>query len=102
MSVFEYLWVFTDSESERTELLSEEFEDTAREGGAANNPVATTYVISFEQINQSDPLDAHLLSYMACLDDQSVPRDLLNLPTSPVKASNALGLLKAYSLIAVD
>lgn len=101
ISTSEYLRMFTFSESSRIELLSEEFEDAARDGGVAN-PIATTYIISFEQINQSNPLAADLLSYMACLDDQSVPKDLLNLPTSPVKASNALGLLKAYSLIVAN
>lgn len=39
---------------------------------------------------------------MACLDDQAVPKSLLPLPASLVKATNALGLLKAYSMIIAD
>ncbi|KAK4696133.1 hypothetical protein P7C71_g1739, partial [Lecanoromycetidae sp. Uapishka_2] len=101
ISTSDYLGMFNESESSRIELLSEEFEDAARDGGSVN-PIATTYMISFEQINHSNALAADLLSYMACLDDQSVPKKLLNLPTSPVKATSALGLLKAYSLISAD
>ncbi len=39
---------------------------------------------------------------MACLDNRAVPKNLLPLPISLVKASNALGVLKAYSMIIAD
>ena len=96
-----YLQLYSHSEASRTELLSEEFTDPAREDDA-RNPIVSTYTVSFDQINRSDLVAADLLSYMACLDDQAVPKNLLPLPMSLVKATNALGLLKAYSLITTD
>ena len=93
--------MYSHSEASRIELLAEEFSDSARDS-EAQNPITSTYIISFEQIGRSNPIAADLLSYMACLDDQAVPKNLLPLPASLVKASNALGLLKAYSMIIAD
>lgn len=101
ITISEYLQVYSHSETSRTELLTEEFTDPARDDDA-QNPVISTYAVSFDQINRSNPVAADLISYMACLDDQAVPKSLLQLPTSLVKATSALGLLKAYSLIATD
>lgn len=101
ITISEYLQVCTHNEASRTELLAEEFTDPARDDDA-QNPVISTYAVSFDQINRSNPIAADLLSYMACLDDQAVPKSLLPLPASLVKATNALGLLKAYSLITTD
>ncbi|CAF9918274.1 hypothetical protein IMSHALPRED_004264 [Imshaugia aleurites] len=101
ISISEYLRLCSHSEASRTELLAEGFTDPARDDDA-QNPIVSTYTVSFDQINRSDPVAADLLSYMACLDDQAVPKSLFSLPTSLVKATNALGLLKAYSLITTD
>jgi tetratricopeptide (TPR) repeat protein len=100
ISISQYLQIYNESESSRIELLSEDFEDLARDPDT-KNPVAATWEISFGQIRQSDILAADLLSFMACLDRQDIPVGLL--PLSPteglVRTSKALGLLKAYSLI---
>ena len=101
ISIYEYLQMYTHSAASRTELLAEDFTDLARDN-EARNPIISTYNISFDQINQSNAIAADILSYMACLDDQAVPKSLLPLPKSLVKASNALGLLKAYSLITAN
>ena len=101
ITISEYLQVYSHSETSRTELLTEDFTDPARDDDA-QNPIVSTYAVSFDQINRSNPVAADLLSYMACLDDQAVPKSLLPLPMSLVKATSALGLLKAYSLVATD
>jgi hypothetical protein len=59
-------------------LLSEHFEDDSRYRDndryvKAKNPVATTWLISFEQIRLRDPLAADYLSFMACVDSKNVP-----------------------------
>ena len=101
VTVRAYLQSYSHSEASRTELLTEDFTDPAREDDA-QNPIVSTYTVSFDQINRSGPVAADLLSYVAFLDDQAVPKDLLSLPTSLVEATSALGLLKAYSLITTD
>jgi tetratricopeptide (TPR) repeat protein len=90
--------MYNESEASRIELLSEDFEDLARDP-ETKNPVATTWAISFDQITEPDILATDLLSFMACLDRQGIPKAFLLQPESSVKLSNALGLLKAYSLI---
>ena len=97
-TVREYLQLYNESEASRIELLSENFEDLARDEGT-RNPVAATWVISFDQIRRSSAPAANLLSFMACLDRRGIPKDLLPPCGSVVELSNAIGLLKAYSFI---
>ena len=97
-SISQYYQMYNESEASSIELLSEDFEDLARDS-ESRNPVATTWMISFDHIRKSDLLAANLLSFMACLERQVIPKALLPSAGGPVRLSNALGLLKAYSLI---
>ncbi|OAA61263.1 Heterokaryon incompatibility [Niveomyces insectorum RCEF 264] len=64
------------------DLLSTEFEDEGRYVDI-QNPVATTWLISFEQIRQRDPLAADYLSFAACVDAKDIPLSLLPPGLSP-------------------
>ena len=64
------------------------------------NPVATTWLISFEQIRQRDPLAADYLSFMACVDAKDIPQSLLPPGQSRKKEIDAMGILQGYSFIA--
>jgi hypothetical protein len=57
----DYLSLLKEQEESVIELLSEEFEDDWRYQ-SVKNPVATTWLISFEQIRHRDPLAAEYLS----------------------------------------
>jgi tetratricopeptide (TPR) repeat protein len=104
--VFEYISLFKESEQNGIELLSEEFEDPGRynnvQKGGSNNAVATTWLISFERIQQQDKIAVEYLSFMACLERDNIPLSLL--PRSPEisgpQQKSAIGTLKAYSFIA--
>ncbi len=65
----------------------------------AKNPVATTWLIPFEQIRGRDPLAADYLSFMACVDPKNVPQSLLPPGQSRKKEIDAIGTLNAYSFI---
>jgi tetratricopeptide (TPR) repeat protein len=100
----EYLLLLADQEEEVIELLSEHFEDDSRYRDndryvKVKNPVATTWLISFEQIRLRDPLAADYLSFMACVDSKDVPQSLL--PPGPSRKGevDAFGTLHAYSFI---
>src|SRR6266480_4972538 len=73
ISISKYLQMYNQSEASRIELLSEDFEDLARDS-ETKNPVAVTWVISFDLIRQSNALAADLLSFMACVDRQGIPK----------------------------
>ncbi|KAK6605164.1 hypothetical protein H4I96_05746 [Botrytis cinerea] len=68
----DYLSLLAEQEEDVIDLLSEEFEDDGRYDNI-KNPVATTWLISFEQIRDRDPLAANYLSFMACIDPKDIP-----------------------------
>jgi tetratricopeptide (TPR) repeat protein len=94
----EYLSLLTEQEEEVIDLLSEEFEDYGRYHNV-KNPVATTWLVSFEQILHRDPLAAEFLSLMACVDPNDIPQSLLLPGPSRKKEIDAIGTLNAYSFI---
>ena len=96
--VSEYLSLLDDTEEKVIEVLSEDFEDEGRYK-ESKNPVATTWLISFNQIRQSQALAADYLSFMSCMDSRNIPQSLL--PPAPSKKAmvDAIGTLSAYSFI---
>ncbi|KFZ19943.1 hypothetical protein V501_00395 [Pseudogymnoascus sp. VKM F-4519 (FW-2642)] len=94
----DYLSLLADREGDAIDLLSEEFEDDGRYQNV-KNPVATTWLISFEQIRQRDPLAAEYLSFMACIDSKDIPQSLLPRGQSRKKEIGAIGTLDAYSFV---
>ena len=97
-SLATYLSLLADQEKEVIDLLSKYFEDDSRYRDT-KNPVAMTWIISFEQIRVRDPLAAEFLSFIACVDSRDVPLSLLPPGLSRNKETNALGTLDAYSFI---
>ena len=94
----DYLLLLTDQEEDVINLLSEEFEDDGRYDNI-KNPVATTWLISFEQIRHRNPLAADYLSFIACIDPKDIPQSLLPVGASRKKEIDAIGILDAYSFI---
>ncbi len=94
----DYLSLLTEQEEDVIDLLSEEFEDDGRYENT-KNPVATTWLISFEQIRHRDALAANYLSFIACIDPKAIPQSLLPLGPSRKKEIEAIGTLNAYFFI---
>lgn len=76
MTPGDYLSLLNKQEESVVELLSEDFEDDSRYP-SVKNPVAMTWLISFEQIRRRDPLVADQLLFMACIDRKDIPQSLL-------------------------
>ncbi|EED14471.1 kinesin light chain, putative [Talaromyces stipitatus ATCC 10500] len=91
-----YLSLLQEQEQDAVELLSEDFRDPGRYKDI-QNPVITTWLISFKQIQQQDQLAADYLSFMACIDPRNITQSLLPQPASRKEKVDALGLLNAYS-----
>ncbi|KFA81514.1 hypothetical protein S40288_09942 [Stachybotrys chartarum IBT 40288] len=98
ISLSEYILIFRNSEEEATELLTEDFNDPGRYRDT-KNPVATTWHISFNQIQEQDKLAAEYLSFMACTTGESIPASLLLPGGSRLERTKATGTLKAYAFI---
>ena len=97
-SVGRYLELYRQSDSTKIQLLSDNFEDEVRHG-PSKNPIATTWFISFEYIEEHDPQAAALLSFISMLANDGVPRFLLPHGTDEVKFDKAIGTLQAFSFI---
>ena len=93
-----YLLLLEDQEQNVIELLSEDFEDEGRYRDT-KNPVATTWLVSFEQIRRRDPLAADFLSFTSCIDPRDIPQSLLPPAASRKKETEAIGTLSAYSFV---
>jgi tetratricopeptide (TPR) repeat protein len=98
VSLNEFLSLLGDADDVVVELLSERFEDEGRYP-EARNPIAMTWLISFEQIRRHDPLAADYLSFMACIEPKSIPQSLLPETKSRKKFLDAIGTLTAYSFV---
>jgi hypothetical protein len=94
----DYISLLGEQEEDVIDLLREDFEDEGRYHDV-KNPVATTWLISFEQIRKRDPLAADYLSFMACIEPKDIPRALLPKGSSQKKEMDAIGTLDTYSFI---
>ena len=93
----DYISFLADTEADAIDLLSEEFED-GRYYDAAKS-VATTWLISFQQIRQLHPLAMEYLSFLACVSPKDIPQSLIPPGPSRKKEMDAIGTLDAYSFV---
>ncbi|KAF7170283.1 hypothetical protein CNMCM5623_002744 [Aspergillus felis] len=93
-----YITLLHESEPDVIELLSENFGDEGRYRDI-QNPVTTTWWISFQQIQQLNPTAIDYLLFMACISPRHIPQSLLPQTTSLKKRTDAIGLLKAFSFV---
>ncbi|KAL4946532.1 hypothetical protein BDV06DRAFT_87047 [Aspergillus oleicola] len=91
-----YSTLLQEEEQHAVELLSEDFRDPGRYKDI-QNPVITTWLISFKQIQHQSQAAADYLSFMACINPRNIPLSLLPLQTTKKRRLDALGLLNAYS-----
>ncbi|RYP75129.1 hypothetical protein DL771_002590 [Monosporascus sp. 5C6A] len=100
LSISEYLNLYQTSDADMIGLLSEHFEDRHRyqEAKRTQNPIATTWLISFNQITKSSPVAASYLKFICFLAEKDIPKSLLPID-SKKEASKAVSTLKAYAFI---
>ncbi|KAL4737696.1 hypothetical protein BDV11DRAFT_171685 [Aspergillus similis] len=101
ISLATYMLLLGEQEASTIELLSEEFEDDGRYA-EIQNPVATTWLVSFMHIHQVDQIASDYLSFMACINPRDIPESILPATTSAKRKVEALGLLKAYSFVSAQ
>jgi tetratricopeptide (TPR) repeat protein len=87
----EYLLLLAKQKKEVTEPISTNSE----------NVIATTWLISFEQIRRRDTLAADYLLFMACVDRNDIPLALLPTASPREKSNGAVRTLEAYSFVTI-
>ena len=99
ITLSEYLEILRTSDSDTQELLNEDLGDLRRDKESENS-VIKTWKLSFDLISEREPRAAELLSLMAVLDRQGIPKSLLQDPSDQIVGfTKALGILLAFSLI---
>jgi tetratricopeptide (TPR) repeat protein len=94
----EYMSHYKSSEKDAMDLLSKEFEDQSRHR-ETENPIATTWYITFEQIRKHNEESVRLLSFMACMANNDIPEMLLPHSNGKLKRAEVIGTLKAYAFV---
>ncbi|KAI6080516.1 hypothetical protein F4821DRAFT_55383 [Hypoxylon rubiginosum] len=98
MSASKYLQHCQSSDKTMVKLLSQDFEDRDRYKNI-NNPVATTWLISFNHITRDYPLAARYLRFICYLAEKDVPISLLPPGENKLEADEAIGILKGYAFV---
>lgn len=99
ISLTDYVSLLKEQEISAAELLSEEFENDGRYPEIQQNPVITTWLVSFQQIAKSNALAVEYMSFIACINPRDIPQSILPSAPSAKKKMEALGILSAYSFI---
>ncbi|KAH6889761.1 hypothetical protein B0T10DRAFT_40027 [Thelonectria olida] len=98
VSVSRYLELLRGTERETISLMSREFRDRTRYD-ETQHAVATTWMVSFDQILNRDETAATLLRFISCIEPKSIPRSLLPVRDSEEQLDFSIGTLCAYAFL---
>ena len=98
MPIAKYLRLLRNTEQDLVGVMSREFRDDTRYEGSAI-AVATTWVVSFSQIQGRNAAAADLLAFMSCIEWKAIPRLLLPNVQSEERMEDAMGTLCGYSFL---
>ncbi|KAL7795519.1 P-loop containing nucleoside triphosphate hydrolase protein [Trichoderma afarasin] len=98
IAISQYLEYCRSSDEALIRLLSKNFDDRTRYE-TIQNPIATTWMISFEAISRDNPLAAKYLRFMSFLAEKDIPKDLLPPASDQSDTYEAISTLKAYGFI---
>ena len=98
ISIRDYLFLLRKIEQDMVSLLSREFRDETRYRNSKNS-IATTWLVSFDQIRRSDSIAADLLSFMSCIESKAIPRLILPSVKPEEHMVHAIGTLRAYAFV---
>ncbi|RKK71126.1 hypothetical protein BFJ69_g11286 [Fusarium oxysporum] len=98
ISLREYVQLFEKTDRDKIELLSAEFQDDTRYE-QSQDPVATTWFISFNQIRNANELASRILMFLSCVEPKAVPQSMLPEGESQQQLTRAIGMLCGYRFL---
>ncbi|KAL9116188.1 MAG: hypothetical protein Q9227_000559 [Pyrenula ochraceoflavens] len=96
ISLSEYLQLLSGTEDDIIFLMSRDFNHVTRYSGS-KNAIATTWVISFKEIQRRDPEAPDLLAFMSCIEWKAILRWILPQVQPKARMTDALGTICSYS-----
>ncbi|KAM0209839.1 hypothetical protein ACHAQD_011016 [Fusarium lateritium] len=98
ITITRYLGYCRSSDATSLKLLSRDFEDRGRYE-TSKNPVAMTWLISFDHILRDNPRAGEYLQFICLLSEKDIPISLLPQATDELEADEAIGILEAYAFV---
>ncbi|KAI4592830.1 hypothetical protein KJ359_010383 [Pestalotiopsis sp. 9143b] len=95
-----YLQYCLDSDETQIKLLNIGFEDRARYS-RDTNPIATTWLVSFQHLERKYPLAVEYLKFICFLAEKNIPTSLLPRGENKEEEDEALGILEGYAFISM-
>lgn len=99
VTVFRYLQLFRESESNHAHLLQHEDAKDLRWDPSIRHAVITTWQLSFEQIRHDRQAATDLLALMSMFDRQGIPEGLILADGDELQFEDAVASLINYSLV---
>jgi nucleoside phosphorylase/tetratricopeptide (TPR) repeat protein len=99
VSIKEYIQLLQHEDGEYVIELLEEGHYDGSHYDSSQAAVATTWIVSFEQIRRSAPLAADLLSFMAFIEPKAIPRSILPGLKTEQKMTQAIGTLLGHGFL---
>ncbi|KAK7959729.1 TPR-like protein [Apiospora aurea] len=97
-TVLKYLSYCKSSDQSMIKMLSKDFEDQDRYQ-AIQNPIAVTWLISFQQIQRDTPLAAGYLRSIVYFAEKDIPISFLPAGEDEMDRDEAISTLQAYTFI---
>ncbi|RFU33775.1 hypothetical protein B7463_g2523, partial [Scytalidium lignicola] len=97
-SVQTYLELLRGTEKNKVSLLSRKFHDRTRYKDS-QNAVMKTWLVSFTQIQISDPVAASILGFVSCIEPKAIPRSILPEVELEEVMEHAIGTLRGYAFL---
>jgi tetratricopeptide (TPR) repeat protein len=97
MPIHKYLDLLRGAEKDTVRVLGREFRDSTRYRNS-QNAVATTWLVSFDQMQKSCQAAVDLMSFLACIEPRAIPQTILPSPGSE-DVEWAIGTLCGYSFL---
>ncbi|KAI2611804.1 hypothetical protein GGR54DRAFT_643255 [Hypoxylon sp. NC1633] len=98
LPISEYLGRLRSTEKHMTALMSKEFQDNFRYSGS-QNAVATTWLVSFDQIRDSGTTAARLLEFISRIEPKAIPESILPVFESEENLASSIDTLCAYAFL---
>ena len=96
--IVEYVELLHGTPQDIISLMSKEFRDHTGYPGL-QKAVATTWLVSFDQIRKSNRAAANLLAFISCIEPKGIPQSLLPGFESAEQLADAIGTLRAYAFL---
>ncbi|KAF6840565.1 phosphorylase superfamily protein [Colletotrichum musicola] len=98
LSIARYLQLLQGTEQTLISTISRDFRDSTRYPNSPN-AIATTWLVSFEQIQHTDSHAADLLYFISRIESKSIPRSILPFSSSKEELEYAIGTLGSYAFL---